>query len=116
MCDHQCEKAWGVNGRRVTNGNLLEFDEHNEDDVAYLADNEVGQAPANPGSTEGGHGKPFKPQKHNKWCLRECERCKVIAPGELIEIPDFSQRIYNQPWKHPNANNNMISTDERFEP
>ena len=27
--------------------------------------------------SEGGHRKPDKPDAHNRWCCRECERCTM---------------------------------------
>lgn len=46
-CDSKCEKAWGINMRPK-----VQLDEHNEDGYAYLADNELGTAPVNPGIYE----------------------------------------------------------------
>jgi len=94
-CDEQCNKAWGNNTRpRVS----LSDD---EDDYAYLADHELDDAPADPGTYEGGHAKPIDPiEKGNKWCVRECERCAMSKPGEWnkpLSIPDFSKRVYNIP-------------------
>ena len=92
-CDRQCQKAWGINSRpRVQ---LSEA----EDDYAFLADGELGEAPADPGTYEGSHGKPTSPaQFPNKWCVRECERCSMTNfgdPDAPIELPDFSGRIKN---------------------
>lgn len=94
-CDARCDKAWGVHGRPK-----IEFGE--DDDVAYLADGELGTAPADPGTYEGGQGKPQHPSERlNKWCVRECERSGMADQGTLIELKDFSKWLYNQPWKHP---------------
>ena len=89
ICDLKCEKAWGVASRpKIT----LSDD---PDDYASLADGELGEAPADPGTYEGGHGKPHHPRSHNKWCVRECERSIVVKPGEAVSLPDFSQRRFN---------------------
>lgn len=96
-CDGRCDKAWGINARpRVQLG-----DGSNPDDYAWLADDEVGEAPTDPGSTEGWQGKPIGatgPEHMNKWCVRECERCEMSEPGlahEVLELRDFSRRYYN---------------------
>lgn len=95
-CDAKCSKAWGLSQRPKVQ---LSDD---EDDVAWLADDEVGEAPADPGTYEGGHAKPRSDaERLNKWCVRECERCVLVKPGEVTEIRDFSTRLYNQPSKHP---------------
>lgn len=101
VCDRNCAKAWGVNGRRHDTASAIDFD--GEDDIVYLSDDETGEAPANPGTYEGGHAKPMHPDSHNKWCVRECERCDRIEAGEPILVPDFSVRHYNQPWRHADA-------------
>jgi hypothetical protein len=66
-CDGMCEKAWGLNGRprRVLSDN--------PDDYEFFSDRELGDAPSDPGTYEGGCGKPSR-RVHNKWCFRECER------------------------------------------
>lgn len=92
-CDRNCAKAWGRNTRpRVQ----LSDD---EDDYAYLADGELGEAPADPETYEGGHAKPESPDQFpNKWCVRECERCAMSKPGEWmlpLEVPSFVERVYN---------------------
>lgn len=93
-CDGKCTKAWGANGKRPQ----IDFDPDDEDDFAYLADNEVGEAPVNPGTYEGGEGKPQGPSARlNKWCARECERSTIVPPGKDIVLPDFSKRVYNCP-------------------
>lgn len=103
ICDRKCNKAWGVNGRRHDNSSAIELDPNDPDDIVYLADHETGEAPVNPGTYEGGHGKPMYPEVHNKWCVRECERCAIIKDGEEIAFPDFSVRHYNMPSRHPEA-------------
>lgn len=93
-CDAQCSKAWGINSRPRIN-----FDDN--DDFAYYADHELGIAPADPDTYEGGQGKPEHPDERlNKWCVRECERSRLGELGELIVLDDFSKRLYNQPHKH----------------
>lgn len=115
VCDSRCEKAWGVNGRSHDATSSINFD--GEDDVVYLADDEVGDAPRDPGTYEGGNGKPMHPSAHNKWCMRECERCDRIAAGEPILVRDYSVRHYNQPWLHPEAPaTTSIDTGEVFRP
>lgn len=95
VCDRRCDKAWGINNRP-----RVEFDPTDPDDYAYLSDDELGVAPVDPGTYEGGHGKPLSPDYFpNKWCVRECER-SALGDGERMELPDFSKRDYNQPWKH----------------
>ncbi len=92
-CDGNCNKAWGINNRpRVQ----LSADDN---DYAFLADGELGDAPADPGTYEGPCGKPTSSAYFpNKWCIRECERCAKSAPGEFLEmpaLPDFSKRRNN---------------------
>lgn len=66
-CDGLCTKAWGLNGRPGRN-----------DDRVGLPDDELGEAPADPGTYEGGEGKPAAPpvegERFSRWCVRECER------------------------------------------
>lgn len=120
VCDHKCEKAWGHNGRRNARDGAgpacIEYDDM--DDCVDLADSEVGLAPEDPGTYEGGHGKPMHPDRHNKWCVRECERSSIIEPGEEITYWDYSKRVYNQPWLHPEAadHNVKVKTGRVFEP
>jgi hypothetical protein len=94
VCDRNCSKAFGINNRPSIRN------ETNDDDIIWLADHEVPDAPDDPGTYEGGHGKPFHPDRHNKWCVRECERSSITDPGEKLSIPDFSQRRYNCPSLH----------------
>lgn len=100
-CDGRCDKAWGINTRpsvpaRAERGKL-----ENPDDYAYLADDELGTAPIDPGSYEGGCAKPIGaagPEDINKWCVRECERAWMSPAGHpdaTPELPDFSARLYN---------------------
>lgn len=97
-CDGLCAKAWGVNCRPRE-----QFDSADADDFAFLADAELGTAPADPGTYEGGYGKPDSPEGMNKWCARECERSTLNEVGEPVAIKDLSMRSYNKPGKHPQA-------------
>ena len=91
VCDRRCDKAWGIQNRPKVQ---LSDD---PDDFYFLPDDELGQAPCNPGTYEGGHGKPVSPDEFpNKWCVRECERCRIID----IVPENWNERRYNQPWKH----------------
>jgi hypothetical protein len=71
------------------------------DDYAYLADDELDEAPVDPGTYEGNHAKPIDakgPDDINKWCVRECERGWMSPPGRpdaVPDLPDFSARFYN---------------------
>jgi hypothetical protein len=94
-CDEKCNKAWGVNSRpRV-------YLSEKEDDYEMLSDDELPDAPLDPGTYEGGHAKPATPlSAPNKWCVRECERCarsRRGRHGDKLELPDFSQRRRNLP-------------------
>jgi len=93
-CDNKCEKAWGINTRPKTQ--LSE----DEDDTVYLTDNELAEAPIDPGTYEWDDAKPMHPDRHNKWCVRECERCKLLEVGEELILADFTKPIYNIPSKH----------------
>lgn len=97
ICDRNCNKAWGINSRPSIH---LSDD---PDDYAFLADGELGDAPVDPGTYEGGQAKPLTPDDFpTKWCVRECERCEKTGPMEYekpLELPDFSVRFYNQPWR-----------------
>lgn len=94
-CDEKCHKAWGVNARPKKQ--LTE----DYDDYAYLSDAELGIAPIDPGTYEGGCAKPtLKTEIPNKWCVRECERCAMSALNEFnkpLLLPDFSDKVYNIP-------------------
>lgn len=93
-CDGNCGKAWGISQRPE-----VELSD-DPDDVAYLADGELGIAPSDPGTYEGGHAKPSSPAGMNKWCLRQCERSDLAVGLDTVALPDFSKRQFNQPWKH----------------
>lgn len=116
-CDHRCEKAWGINGRSYFADRdkcQISFDDNEPDDIAYPPDHEVGDAPRNPGTYEGGQGKPMHPEVHNKWCVRECERCEFIDPDKPITVRDFSHTRYNMcnrhPVEHPDFNLGRVYT------
>ena len=98
-CDGNCNKAWGMNTRP-----RVDLDEGNPDDFYWLADGELGDAPQDPGTYEGGRGKPERDQRlESKWCARECERSRIFAPHEPIDLPDFSARLYNIKSHAPEA-------------
>lgn len=90
-CDENCNKAWGINNRPK-----IQLSQTDEDDYAFLSDDELGNAPENPGTYECGIGKPFSSAEFpNKWCVRECERCSRFNKGEVVILKDFSKRRYN---------------------
>ena len=99
VCDAKCNKAWGITGRP------REQLSEDVDDFAYLSDVELGDAPRDPGTWEGGHGKPVRPEdRMNKWCVRECERSSMYppAPGDRFDelvLKDFSKRRFNMPQR-----------------
>lgn len=89
-CDGNCDKAWGINSRpKIKIGSS----------IFMKSDNELGVAPADPGTYEGGHAKPVNQDELlNRWCCRECERCKINMPGtapieENLNLSDFSSRV-----------------------
>ena len=95
-CDARCSKAWGINNR--PRHQLSE----DPDDYAFLADSELGEAPEDPGTYEGGHAKPTQPDERlNKWCFRECERCASARAGEPLKYPNLLARLYNIPTHDP---------------
>lgn len=101
-CDQKCNKAWGLNKRPYA-----QLDQNNDDDIVWYADNELGEAPKNPGTYEGGHGKPLfvsSPEDMNKWCARECERSTIVNVGEMINLRDYSKRFYNIETSDPDQN------------
>jgi hypothetical protein len=77
-CDRNCSKAWGQSTR-------LRRDPDTFHDNDFLPDDELGNAPQHPGTAEGCDLKPEHPDEFpNKWCVRECERCTMSAPGEWM--------------------------------
>lgn len=97
-CDGRCDKAWGTNTRPL----VLLGDGSDPDDFAWLSDDEVEDAPVDPGTYDGGHAKPVgatSAKDMNKWCVGECERCAMSSPGmwdEPLALRDFSRRYYNK--------------------
>ncbi|NCC88341.1 MAG: hypothetical protein EOM05_10860 [Clostridia bacterium] len=74
VCDANCNKAWGRKTRPIKN----------ED---YMFDSELGKAPEDPGTYEGGHSKPkCHRDRLNKWCCRECERSKIVRYNEEFDL------------------------------
>jgi hypothetical protein len=96
ICDGKCNKAWGINNRET---NQLSDD---EDDYETLADDDLGEAPEDPGTYEGDHAKPiYDDEKLNKWCCRECERSVMIEKTTdkndyASLLRDFSVRRKNK--------------------
>jgi hypothetical protein len=91
-CDGKCNKAWGINQRPKV---WLSTD---IDDSVELADDELGEAPVDPGTYEGGCGKPENAESGadmNKWCARECERSEHIEPKKPVVVRDLSVRRPN---------------------
>lgn len=89
-CDAQCSKAWGRNSRPKVQRSS------DEDDYEFLADGELGVAPADPGTYEGGDGKPLAPEDRlNKWCFRECERSTSAPMGQPLDFPNLLSRLRN---------------------
>jgi hypothetical protein len=97
-CDEKCNKAWGIALRPK------EQLSDAVDDVVFLSDDELGDAPENPQTWEGDDGKPTcDSEKMNKWCARQCERCvmtEYCKPDEPLKLKDWSHRRYNIPSKH----------------
>jgi hypothetical protein len=98
-CDGLCGKAWGVVNRpRVQLSD-------NEDDCAFLADSELGNAPEDPGTYEGGHAKPIgakDPGDINKWCVRQCERSELSERlNQPVQLKNWNRRVYNIPTSDP---------------
>lgn len=93
-CDGRCEKAWGINNRPQ-----VELSD-DPDDYEFLADDELGEAPRDPGTYEGQHGKPddySDPHRQNKWCSRECERSVIVGPSGVVLLTDYGKRVRNKP-------------------
>lgn len=99
-CDGKCNKAWGINLRTE-----IRLSETNIDDNVWLADDELGEAPDDPGTYEGFHGKPSLldgPDRQNKWCVRECERPTYVQADGVVygAHHDFTRRVFNIPSLH----------------
>ena len=92
-CDRKCNKAWGINTRQ-----RIRLSE-DESDWAYVADHELGNAPADPGTYEGGVAKPSSPDEFpQKWCVRACERCNHSQPDQWMHplpVISFDNRVRN---------------------
>jgi hypothetical protein len=111
-CDENCHKAWGINSRPriypeigekvfgLDNASIwpdrYDVDENN---YVYLSDDELPEAPIDPGTEEGGEKKPVNKQGiPNKWCYRECERCNISDPGQWdqpLPVKEFKERKSN---------------------
>ena len=92
VCDGNCSKAWGITKRPRRS---LSDD---QDDYVYIADSELGTAPKDPESYEGGVAKPVnKEDRLNKWCARECERSDMAQLGEELVLPDLENPRPNIP-------------------
>ncbi len=95
-CDAKCHKAWGIQERPK-----LSLSD-NPDDVVYLSDGELPEAPANPGTFEGGYGKPLdESERLNRWCVRQCERSDFAPTLAEVKLRDHSVRRYNMPRSDP---------------
>ena len=89
-CDGKCHKAWGINNRPKIQ---LSDD---VDDYEYKSDLELGEAPLDPGTYEGGCAKPTcTSQRLNKWCARECERSSMVGQGKFVRLDNFDYRLAN---------------------
>lgn len=113
VCDGRCDKAWGINNRpslyfqeSLTVPRALNAGERprDHDDMVHIGDDALGTAPANPGTYEGGHGKPSAlpltdPSRMNKWCARECERSAILEPGEEVTVPNMNRPKPNIPGR-----------------
>ena len=111
VCDENCAKAWGrskrplryFSGDPMADGLSAKEQDRRRDDYVYLSDSDLGQAPVDPGTTEGDHRKPRTlEQRMNKWCVRECERCAMSEPGqwrEALALPDLENPRPNMGWR-----------------
>jgi hypothetical protein len=116
-CDGRCDKAWGINGRphvffdAAGKPSLKPVDD-GYDNNAMVPDHLLGEAPADPGTYEGGYGKPdmvevnANPDLMNKWCVRECER-NSTTPEPIrtfdtfrFNMPSTQEQVTSQPgWE-----------------
>jgi len=96
-CDEKCNKSWGLNNRPK-----IQISD-DEDDIAWLSDDELDNAPIDPKTYEGDCAKPTcDEEKLNKWCVRECERCEMSAIGEFdkpLILTSWNKRLYNKKTK-----------------
>ena len=129
-CDGQCAKAWGNSQRphltRTTQGDYQPLTRQqtsdpafcpDADDYVFLPDDQLGTAPRNPGTYEGGQTKPTRPEERlNPWCARECERRVVVERGTIPVLPDFTHPRYNlAPASRAKPLINGISPDLRMQ-
>lgn len=92
VCDGKCNKAWGVVFRPKT------YLSEDPDDVLYAADGDLGDAPEDPGTYEGGQGK--HPRSLNKWCARQCERSTIVSSIDESFVPQtWQQPVFNKPQR-----------------
>jgi hypothetical protein len=101
VCDNKCNKAWGVSQRpQIKLGTQDDLDDcaflPDPDDYAFKSDGELGEAPVNPGTSEGGWFKPDTGNPMNKWCARECERSEIVGIKGVPKLRDFQDRLYNK--------------------
>lgn len=97
-CDGRCDKAWGINNRPRTQLGQKK----DPDDYVFLADSALGTAPEQPGTWEGGDGKPSgvpitDGSLMNRWCFRECERADSFKRDETIKLRDLEHPEPNIP-------------------
>jgi len=91
VCDGKCNKAWG-NLRPKT------YLSEDPDDVIYASDGELGEAPEDPGTYEGGQGK--QPRSLNKWCARQCERSTIVSSfDESFALKTWVRPVCNKLWR-----------------
>lgn len=73
-------------------------------DFVFLGDNELGEAPSDPGTYEFDQGKPSNglmadSKLMNKWCARECERSTITDAGAEVVPRDMDNPQPNIPRK-----------------
>jgi hypothetical protein len=121
FCDGRCNKAWGIqirprlyldkNGAPVVKP-IRPSRDFDWDNFVYIPDALLGAAPLQPGTWEGGDGKPDpdepSAEKMNKWCARQCERselCEVektpepYAGGWNFNDPRVEARVALTNWE-----------------
>ena len=89
-CDEKCNKAWGnkrprvfldINETEIFTSFDPDIDGVDPDNFAYCSDDELGDAPINPGTYEGFEdaAKPSnKEEIGNKWCVRELRTMRDV--------------------------------------
>lgn len=89
-------KIFGLNDESIYPDTEVDYDENN---WVWCSDDELGEAPEDPGTYESGDAKPIKGDYiPNKWCVRGCERCEMSDfgnPDMILKLRDFSKRISN---------------------